>query len=427
MTESSHKQRTENSSTQKRCVNLDWLEVHVREPIGQPHTANYYRDCGYEVREREYGTPIYREMFTIYGSDGLPMIEVRRNPKSQGLHGIHDPEESHLRLVNRMCYYDGVSNYFHTFLIQHNYERIRISRVDICLDFVLFDFGDDPQKFVMRYITRKYCKINQTELVTRQKDAWDYRLCSYLHWGSNKSCITTKMYNKTNELKDKKNGSFSKPYIRQAWLLSGFIDDMQNVKKDGKEVVVWRVEFSIQSSKVGWVPICLDGDDRKKQSLHNNLEVYGTREQLLVMFASLAQHYFHFKKYKKGQRKDRCQDKKLFNFSGIQTFYKLTPDIDKVGEGDKKLAKWDRLLKLIYEYQYTEIMYDAKDACEILINSIKDNKVRADLKQPYNRDDMEIIKRLVQYRNEDENLSFATALSRIKRELGIKDRTISEF
>ena len=57
----------ENSHTQKRCVNLDWLEIHAREPVGQPHNADYFRNQGCEVQEREYGTRVYREMFVIYG------------------------------------------------------------------------------------------------------------------------------------------------------------------------------------------------------------------------------------------------------------------------------------------------------------------------------------------------------------------------
>ena len=126
------------------------------------------------------------------------------------------------------------------------------------------------------------------------------------------------------ELKDTKTGLFSKPYIRQAWMMCGFIDDVQHVTLQGREVDVWRVEFSICSPKRGWAPLDVNGNPNKKYSLRNTLEMYEGRDKLLTIFASLSKNYFRFKKYKEGQRKDRCEDKKLFDFLGhttnLQTF-----------------------------------------------------------------------------------------------------------
>ena len=62
----------------KRCINLDWLEVHAREPIGSPRNAVYYQSKGLWVHEREYGTRVYREMFVIDGTDGQPLLEIRQ-------------------------------------------------------------------------------------------------------------------------------------------------------------------------------------------------------------------------------------------------------------------------------------------------------------------------------------------------------------
>ena len=81
-------QPTDNRPTKVRCVNLDWLEVHCREPITLQLNADYFRANGVLIEERAYGTRIYREMFTILGTDGQPYCEVRRNPASQGLNGI---------------------------------------------------------------------------------------------------------------------------------------------------------------------------------------------------------------------------------------------------------------------------------------------------------------------------------------------------
>ena len=392
MMEESDKQQMAELPTRKRCVNIDWLEIHAREPVGLPHTADYFRNQGCEVQEREYGTRVYREMFVIYGSDGLPAIEVRRNPASSGLNGIHDAEETHIRLVNRMCYYDDCAEMFEKWLENHHYTDVRISRVDICLDFVRFDFGDEPSKFVRRYLKHKYAKINQGNINAHGKDSWEGQEWNSLKWGSPMSCVSTKMYNKTMELKDTKSGLFGKPYIRQAWMMCGFIDNMQSVTLQGEEVQVWRVEFSLKSAAKGWCPIELDGKPNHKYSLRNTLDMYKGRDRLLTIFASLSKHYFRFKKYKSGVRKDRCEDKKLFDFASIQTTYKLDVTERICGDGNKDLTRFNRLLQLLTAYDMSKFSGKEKEAAEILINALKEDKMFADLARPYNQTDRAIMR-----------------------------------
>ena len=125
----------------KRCVNIDWLELHAYEPIMTSLNAAYFRSKGYHVEEREYGTRVYREMFTILDSHGYGMIEVRRNPASQGLDGIHSFNECHIRLTNRTCYFDNAADLLNDFVTKHQYYNVRISRIDLCLDFSAFDKG----------------------------------------------------------------------------------------------------------------------------------------------------------------------------------------------------------------------------------------------------------------------------------------------
>ena len=425
--EKSDRKQTANSYTGKRCVNIDWLEVHAREPKGQPHNADYYRECGCEVQEREYGTRVYREMFVILGSDGLPAIEVRRNPASSGLNGIHDAEETHIRLVNRMCYYDDTAEKFQFFLENHHYTDIRISRIDICLDFVRFDFGDDPARFVRRYLKHKYAKINQGNICVHGKDAWEGQDFNSLKWGSPVSCVSTKMYNKTLELKDGKTATFGKPYIRQSWLLCGFIDDMQNVTKDGEEVQVWRVEFSLKSPKMNWVPIELDGKPNKKYSLRNTLDMYKGRENLLTAFSSLSRHYFRFKKYKKGVRKDRCEDKKLFNFTGQQYVYKLMKDDEVCGNGHKELTRYNRLLRLLQEYDMTRCSEEQKHAIQVIIQALKDDVIDADLAQPWDLQQRTLLRAMMVRRMIEKDMPSFMIENVLKEAYKIKENILPYF
>ena len=410
-----------------RCVNLDWLEVHAHEPLGMPRDWFYYQSKGFRVNVREYGTRVYKQMFTILAPNDEPLLEVRREPASKGLKGIHDPNECHLRLCNRTCYFDNAADFFAKFLNEHGYTDIRISRVDICLDFVRFDYGDDPQAFVRRYFKHRYSKINQGRISSHGEDTWTGQEWNSLSWGSKTSAVTTKMYNKTLELYDVKLDRFNKPYIREAWFRCGLIDDIQRVTMNGERVNVWRVEFSLRSAVKNWVPIELDGVSKRFQSLRNTLDVYDSREKLWVMFASLANHYFHFKKYKKGQRKDRCPDKKLFDFSENQIFYKIGLPSSAMGSGQSFKSKWNRLLVKIKAYQQSHYGEELHKACEVLIQSITEENIREDMASPWSREELEFVKKLIYVRTTHKDWTYEVAVDEVKRLLGITDRTISSF
>lgn len=412
------------SHTQPRCINLDWLEVHTREPLLKPHDAHYFRSCGYNVREREYGTRVYKEMFVIEGKDGLPLFEVRRNPASSGLNGIHQPNECHIRLVNRACYFDNAAECLDNFLNYHEYYDVRISRVDICLDFAYFDYGDDPADFVRRYFKRKYSKINQGRIHAHGNDTWSGQDWNSLSWGAKSSCVSTKLYNKTLELYDPKFDVFAKPYIRTAWLQCGLVDNWERCTKDGNLVNVWRVEFSLTSAVKKWVPIILNGKEKNFQSLRNTLDVYYTRPRILMMFASLAQHYFHFKYFEEGVRKDRCKDKKLFDFSGTQMFYKVGRDDHAPADNMKEVKKWSRLLTLLEQYQVQAFETDVKKACSVLLDALKEDNLRGAAVHMWSRQELAEIRSLINVRLDHPEFTYEEALDMVKKYLNINDKTM---
>ena len=418
---------TEKSYSPIRCVNLDWLEVHAREPMTEPRDAFYFQNKGYTVQVRDYGTRVYRQMFTIMASMDEALLEVRREPASQGLNGIHEQNECHIRLVNRTCYFDNAASLLKKFLDKHGYYDVRISRVDICLDFIKFDKGDIPAAFVRRYFKQRYAKINQGRIAGHGEDTWTGQIWNSLSWGSKTSAVTTKLYNKTLELYDAKLDRYKKPYIREAWFRCGLIDDIQRVKKDGQSVDVWRVEFSLRSAVKNWIPIELDGVSRKFQSLKNTLDVYDSREKLLVMFASLANHYFQFKKYVESERKDRCPDKILFDFSNVQLTYKIGKPDTALGSGTSFIAQYNRLIEKIQAYQNSHSGVELHKACDILIQSLTEENMRSELANPWSREELEFLRKLINVRTTDKSLTFEAAVSEVKKLLNITDRTIKTF
>lgn len=316
-----------------RCVNLDWFEVYCLEPVLHHADADFFLRLGWNVEVRAYGTPQYREMFTLLrGKD--PFLEIRRNPysvKSAG--GLFPDGACHLRLVNSVLYTEDPVADLIDFMLKYDYKYHSITRCDIAVDFNRFDNQMQPAKFVADFFEGKFAKINQCKIAAHGCDRWDGRLWNSVSWGSPTSPIRTKLYNKTLELRE----HTDKPYIRNAWMSAGL-----DLASD-----IWRVEFSIKSAIKGYVSL-EDGF-----LLKHRLHMYCSRFKQLFAFHILARHYFRFKEYSltrdgKPQRKDRCPDVNLFVY-GKDTAYKpikgaCAPNPQRM---DKMLAR--RLERFILE------------------------------------------------------------------------------
>lgn len=418
-----------NVPSSQRCVNLDWLEVHCLEPYGDPHDAEYFRRVGLTVMERDYGTRVYKEMFTVNDALGNPFVEVRRAPYSTGYAGIHDERECHLRLVNAACYLDNAADLMQQFIDTYHYEFNRITRVDICLDFERFDEGDDPAVFLSRYLRQVYSKINQGNITAHGADRWNGQVWNSVSWGSPTSAIGTKFYNKTMELYDPATGTYRKPHIRYAWLKCGLIDDFHKVlkrKDDGYYTPqIWRVEFSIRSSVKKWFAIELNGEAKHYQSIRNTLDMYDCREKLLTLFASLQQHYFHFKHYDKEQRKDRCPDKVLFRWSGLQVTYKVGRDdtLSILGEGAKQSRPYDTLLNKLRLYQQEKPQKDIVEACQVIIRAIEGDYLRSDLRNPFSYHELLALQRALSMKASGDDTDVVVLMQEVKNLLKLNDKT----
>lgn len=386
-----------------------------------PLNADKFREDGWLVEERQYGTPMYEEMFKLLDTSGNPFLEVRRRPKNTLM---FSPYSCHVRLVNAYCYADNAAQLMQQFIARYFYEFQRISRIDICLDFEWFDSGDNPQSFINRYVKGVYTKINQADISMHGLDCWDGRFWNSVKWGSKKSMVTTKLYDKTMELRQ----VHDKPYIRQAWAAAGLVEDWQNLTKfdkNGKlyKPVIWRLEFSVCSGTKNWFVI-ENRLGKKKQlvSVRNTLDRYETRAQLLDVFWSLQNHYFHFKKKVKindeWQRKDRCPDKELFKANEPATFYKIANPAEQKAE---RVTKTDlRLLRMLYELRVGNNVPEVYNACNVLITMLERLRYTQDIHRPYEDDERQLLQRLISLRVKSHDRPLSEDIETIKTLLAME-------
>lgn len=377
-----------------RCINIDWLECYCLE--SQPRDVEYFTSLGFQVEARDYGTRVYKEMFTIY-DNGQPFVEVRRCPaaaSSRSAAKFFDPRACHIRLCNRTCYCYNAGELLKGFLDAHGYVFMNLCRLDLAMDFEVFDSGDKPAKFLERYLKGRYSKVNQCTIAVHGKDEWDGRNYNSVSWGSKNSPIFTRFYDKTMELKE----AHDKPYIRQAWARCGLVDDFIQLTKRGEDGAfykprIWRLEFAISSAVKNWV--CFDVDtmgNKTHLSKRHNLDMYLNRDSLIPLYASLVNHYFHFKKYEEGVRKDRCEDKTLFNFQNKETY-----KVEKVAAAKADCGLLWTLKGRIENYRIAHYDESIRKACDVILQQIEKEILSKQASVPTDATEIELLRRMLAY------------------------------
>ena len=315
-----------------RCINIDWLEVYCLESNERtPCNADYFRQNGYLVKEREYGTRVYKEMFEIVDEMNNPLIEIRRNPASgtSSFNGLI-PTSTHIRLPNWMLYQGNPIEFLRSFLLKNDYIFKRIYRIDF--------------------------------------------------------------YNKTMELRQAKN---DKPWIKSSWMIHELIDNPMSMTKRNAlgelyKPDIWRVEFSMMSQADGWIVIDFNqGSKPIKQTIPHKLSMFDTDDKLWQRFQDLAFNYFHFKhadkkkriegvagvalskvhsdKESEWQRKDRCRDKVLFYWDKGHQFMRLA-----MAPAASKPARFEDILaRKLREYRLTHSDMKIREACDVLLHDIE--------------------------------------------------------
>lgn len=351
-----------------KCINLDWLSVYCLEPKGVVMNAAYFKKLGWSVEEREYGTPQYREKFTLMNGKH-PFLEIERNPYSLKQNGgIFEPESCHIRLANRTLYQPNPVQQLTNFIVKYGYEYKGISRVDVCCDLTIFDNGMKPQDLANKYMKDKIWKVHQSKIDAHSSDGDDSwripihlgahgretktgRTWNSLKWGSPKSALSTKLYNKTLEL-ETNTGKF---YIKDAWVKSGLCElqkvryEYRNSKtkeieirskqitvapdtainqeipiEEAKKIDVWRVEFSMNSEGRKWIDL---GDNH---IVDLSLNAFDNLDSLAATFFTCSEWLFSFiyaKWITQGstrmkERTNRCKKLQLFNTKFLHSHYK---------------------------------------------------------------------------------------------------------
>lgn len=370
-----------------KCINLDWLEVFCIED--GCFDAKYFQRLGWCVNEREYGTPLYKEMFTLVNEHGKPFLEIRRNPyslKENG--GIFEKGSCHIRLSNRTLYTYNPIQQLQEFLIKYNYTFKGITRIDVACDQLVFDNGMSPEKLIADYMSGLILKNRNSRINVHGSEKADGRNWNSIKWGSPSSPLSTKIYDKTLELKE----ASDKLYIKDSWVKAGLCDlqkvvyeykdkktgttekrskmvivkagtktEQEREIEDVEEVKIWRVEFSIKSEARNWITI------DNKHILSIGLTKFQTRERCLLMFLLLSKWCMNFVKAEYNEdgqqkRKDRCTPIILYSEKNLENTFKPHRVTEKEDPTRTQKIIYNRLVRMSNDDAY-KLPKEIKDKC----------------------------------------------------------------
>lgn len=264
----------------EKIINIDWL--------------SFFCQCGdivefdnYTLELKTYGTQIFEKMADVIKYNEVVAV-VLWQPRSEILH----KDSAMIKLRNRQLYNEKWYKIF-TDLEKNWFCRdIKISRIDICADFVTFKNGLHPKTLISNFLTQKFVKVGKGtfKVMGNQKKYINYQ---YLRFGVASSEISAYLYNKSAELREVRD----KPYIREQW---------QNLKNSNNKDV-WRLEFSLKGKSLKIV------DTINGNFVIDDFKSLTDKELIANIYSFMVQKYFSFVIPEKQLNKSRWKKLVLFN------------------------------------------------------------------------------------------------------------------
>ncbi len=217
----------------KELLNIDWLSInYIVEASPLKDGLEFH--CGLlKFIPENHGTRQFRHIYQIHMEyENEPIATLVCNPLSK----ILDPRLHQIKLSNWCLYQENTANYLRYIKEALNAKFLSLSRVDLCVDIVGFDFYG----FIKKYHDNKIREKKPKEVTEHYKKYDGESIYTGISWGSKLSDWTAKIYDKIREIQEQS----GKLYILDYFKANGIDVDKEKV---------WRYEFSITSIRDRYV------------------------------------------------------------------------------------------------------------------------------------------------------------------------------
>lgn len=313
-------------------VSVDWLQTYC---LGDRIEPGEYSDSVYNfsVIGRPEETKLFKHVLDVYHQK-LKVAVITQCPRSS----VINPRCTLVKLENRVLYSSKyVSILFAIQKVLKLYYK-GITRIDVACDFNTFYNGRSVQKFIKQYIVTApgdkkhvYRKGSDEFFVRGSKKRNATSVFNYIRLGSKNSRVHSYIYDKTQELKDKKD----KPWIRKAWERAGLVND--------DNTHVWRAEISIHAEGTELINLGTG------QLFRLSPEYLETKERIDYLFVFYSRKYLDFRQRDVSAKLSKYKKVKLFD---IQCQEQCVPNYIPTSWDSGRIEKIcaNRLRKILLQY-----------------------------------------------------------------------------
>lgn len=217
----------------RELLNIDWLTINYLVEQS-PLTSGEEIHIGLlKFIPQPYSTRQFRHVYLVYNQyEEDEIATIVCNPLSK----ILDARLHQVKLSNWVLYQENRRNYLKTIKEAINGKFLSLSRLDLCVDIVGFDFYG----FVKQYHDNKIREKKPKDVTEHYKKYNGESIYTGISWGSKLSDWTAKIYDKIREIQEQS----GKLYILDYFRVNGI---------DTEKDKVWRYEFSITSLRDKYV------------------------------------------------------------------------------------------------------------------------------------------------------------------------------
>lgn len=254
-------------------LNIDWLSVNYLVENSPLTAGEEFHTISLKYIPENYTTRQFRYVYYVYDNyTNEEIATIVCKPLSK----ILDERLHQVKISNWLLYTDMAKDYLHRIKKDLSAKFLSISRLDICVDVVGFDFLDFVTKYHNNELREKSPK-NVAEYYKKYNvDGIQKSIYTGISWGSRSSDWTAKIYDKIREIQEES----GKIYILDYFKANGINTDFEKV---------WRYEFSITSLKSKYR---LEDEYTIDEIMLNDTNVFDFAVQKYVLRYYLSLHAF---------------------------------------------------------------------------------------------------------------------------------------
>lgn len=220
----------------KELLNLDWLTINYLVEQSPLSSGEEIHIGDLKFIPQQYSTRQFRNVYLVYNQyEKDEIATIVCSPLSK----ILDCRLHQVKLSNWVLYQENRQNYLKWIKDALNVKFLSLSRLDLCVDIVGFDFYG----FIKKYHDNKIREKKPKDVTEHYKKYNGESVYTGISWGSKLSDWTAKIYDKIREIKEQS----GKLYILDYFKANGI---------DAEKDKVWRYEFSITGLRDKYVSDC---------------------------------------------------------------------------------------------------------------------------------------------------------------------------